>query len=91
MLVYLPGSYYWWSLVFLLSLRGTDILVCPWLFIEAFEGQTGMSVLRFVLKLGGPKGVEPSTAAFTVRCSARLSYDPQKALPISDCQLPIHF
>lgn len=37
-----------------------------------------MPVLRFVLKLGGPKGVEPSPAAFTVRCSARLSYDPQK-------------
>src|SRR5258705_13717595 len=39
--------------------------------------------------LGGSKGVEPSTTAFTVRCSARLSYDPQKRLSIYDCQGPI--
>jgi hypothetical protein len=48
-----------------------------------------MLVLRFILKLGGPKGVEPSLSAFTVRCSACLSHDPQKILSISDCQLPI--
>ena len=31
-----------------------------------------------VQQLGGSKGLEPSLPAFTVRCSAHLSYDPQK-------------
>ena len=35
--------------------------------------------------LGGSKGVEPSTTAFTVRCSARLSYDPHENCEISNC------
>jgi hypothetical protein len=36
--------------------------------------------------LGGSKGVEPSLAAVTVRCSTHLSYDPHN---IFDCRLQI--
>ena len=34
--------------------------------------------LKSAIELGGSKGFEPSFAAVTVRCSAPLSYDPQK-------------